>query len=484
MIHSYKWAKKNIGSLGKIVRTSKSLIWVDGLEGAVIGEGITLKTGEDGLIRKVGETVEVMIFSDEILPIGAEVARTGSQLKVSVGDGLLGHTIDSQGYTYDGKEKSKDSANMEVETTAVGISGRDTIRDFCETGIVTVDLVVPLGKGQRELIIGDQKTGKSYFALQTIITQAKEGSICVIGLIGKERAEVHRVDKLLEDAGVRENCIIVSEPADANAARIFISPYTAMTVAEYFRDQGRDVVVMLDDLTYHAIRYREISLIGERFPGRDSYPGDIFYVHSRLLERAGSFRVKDKTVTITCLPVAETIDGDLTGFIETNLMSMTDGHLFFDKNLFFRGRRPAVNVFLSVTRVGRQTQSKLLRETGQKILSALSSYDDLQRFLRFGPELTPQAKETIRLAEGIETLMTQKNMVGIESSVQVWMVGMLWAGLWDGKSSEQLAKLVQGNENMLTYIKELVGKSGNFEQLEKNIQAKGATWKKLGDKIS
>ena len=201
-----------------------------------------------------------------------------------------------------------------------------------------------------------------------------------------------------------------------------------MAVAEHFRDQGKDTLVIIDDLSYHAIRYREMAILSDRFPGRDSYPSDIFYLHARLLERAGSFMVDGKSVTITCLPTVTTVDGDISGYIATNIMSMTDGHLYFDKNLFFDGVRPAINIFLSVTRVGRQTQSKEARAWGQRILTTMSEYSELKRFLRFGTELTDHIKESIRLAHGLKDLLKQNANTRVDPSTQLAMLEKLWKG--------------------------------------------------------
>lgn len=430
MIHSFEWAVKNIKEIGKVIKNDRSIVWVSELPGAVVGEGISFASGAHGMVTKLADTyVEVMSFADTFIPVGEEAARTGEPLKVSVGDGMLGDTFDALGHiTSQEKEPSHKSENREIEIEAWTMNKRAPITELLETGVTIVDTVVPIAKGQRELIIGDQKTGKTHFLTQTVKTQAARGTVCIIALIGKEQSEILRLQQQLESAGVIHNCIIIAEPAYASAARLTLVPFTAMTVAEYFRDQGRDSLLIIDDLSYHAVRYREMAILSDRFPGRDSYPSDIFYLHARLLERSGSFLVGDKAVTITCLPIVTTIDSDITGYITTNLMSMTDGHLYFDKNLFFDGVRPAVNVFLSVTRVGRQTQSKAARDWGQKILNTMNEYSRLKRFLRFGAELTPHIKESIRLAHGLKELLKQNGGAGIPLKDQLEKLDRLWKG--------------------------------------------------------
>lgn len=440
MMHSFDWSKTHIKDTGRVVKTSASYVWVEGLKDARIGEVVSFATGTHGIVTKLDRPMQMMSFAQSTLKVGTEAARTSESLHVSVGDGLWGKTVDALGYLEgEEKRKSHETKNCPVEVTAGDISTRAEIDEFFPTGVAIVDLMTPLGKGQRELVIGDQKTGKTAFVLHAMITQAKAGTKCVLALIGKQRAEIARIEKMLATAGVRKNVIIVAEPARSAASRIFIVPYAAMTIAEHFRDLGQDVLVVLDDLSYHALRYREMALLGDAYPGRDAYPGDIFSIHSRLLERAGSFSVHGKKATITCLAVVETVEGDLTGYIQTNLMSMTDGHLFFDKNLFYEGIRPAVNVFISVTRVGKQTQPKHLKEVGQKILGVMSRYTDLKRFLRFGPELTHDAQETIRLAQGMKNFFTQRD-VSFSLNEETALADLLFSGSWDGKDASAKLK--------------------------------------------
>lgn len=471
MIHSFDYASKKIGEVGKVIYADKSIVAVTDLPQAVIGEGVSFENGAHGTVTRLAEDhAEVMVFARELVAVGEKVARTGELLKITVGDGMLGDTFDSLGYILDGeKDPSKSSENRPVETPAWEIDKRREITEFCTTGVMMVDTLVPLGKGQRELVIGDQKTGKTHFVLQVVKAQAARGVISVIALVGKEQAEIIRIENELVAAGVRDRCVIVAEPAKASAARITIAPFTAMAIAEYFRDQGRDTLVVMDDLSHHAVRYREMALLSDRFPGRDSYPSDVFYLHARLLERAGCFEVNGKPVSITCLPIVTTVDGDIAGYIETNIMSMTDGHLYFDRNLFFDGVRPAVNVFLSVTRVGRQTQSKLSREIGQRVLSVMAEYGNLKRFLRFGAELSPEVKEKIRLARGLKSLMTQSGRLLIAPETQLWMIASLWAKI-DLEDSEGYAARMQNNPTARALITQAVKQAKDMDELVKIVE--------------
>lgn len=474
MIHSYGWAKKNVGEVGRVVKSSRSIALVTGLTGAVLGESVSFEMGAHGVVtRLLPDKVEVMVFADQPLPYGEMGARTGKPLMVTVGDGMLGETFNALGYVENGgRDVSRESESRAVEVVAGGIDQRAEITKFFETGVTIVDTVVPISMGQRELVIGDQKCGKTHFLLSTIKHQAKMGTVCVIGLIGKEQSEIMRIERELERAKVREQCVIIAEPASASAAALTVVPFTAMTVAEYWRDLGRDSLVILDDLSYHSYRYREMALLSDRYPGRDAYPSDIFYLHARLLERAGSFVVNGKAVTITCLPVVTTIEGEISGYIETNIMSMTDGHLFFDKNLFFDGVRPAVNIFLSVTRVGRQTQHKIQREVGQRILKVMAEYGELKRFLRFGSELTPKVKESMRLAHGIKEALKQNGHMGVCWQEQIYALACLWAGVWEGKEIEKYVERWRENKATRGEIVAAVENVDNFEQLVRAVKSK------------
>lgn len=420
MIHSFDYCVEKIGEVGKVQETMEFLVKADGLPRATIGEGVTFETGEHGRILSLEkDLVEILVLSQTPVRPGIRVARTGIPVSISAGEGVLGHMLNTIGHSLtDRRQKSYKVEKRAIETTPVGIMQRRKISHFFETGIPLVDLLVPIGMGQRELVIGDRKTGKSHFLLQTILTQAKLGNIVIYCAIGKRKTEIKSIDEFLERNKILQNCVIIAADSHSSPGEIFLAPYTAMTIAEHFRDQGKNIYVILDDLTTHAKYYREISLLAGRFPGRESYPGDIFHVHSKLLERAGCFKVDGKEGTITCLPVAESVGGDMTGYIQTNLMSMTDGHIYFDSELFYQGRRPAINVFLSVTRVGRQTQSPVFRELGSRLMALLQKYEQAKRFLRFGPELSTEIKDILDKGNAVNTFFNKVGFISVSLDEQ------------------------------------------------------------------
>ncbi len=469
MIHSFAYAKDKIGELGQVVAVRNSIVWVDGLAGAALGEAVSFDDERNGIVMGLqADRVEVAVFSSQPLRVGQQVARTGESLRVSVGDEIVGSVIDALGYTVaGGKDLSANSAPREVFTQAQSIANRQIIEDFFTTGTILVDLLNPLGKGQRELVLGDRQVGKTYYTLRTIITQAKMGVVCVIALIGKQKKEIRRVVETLQQAGVSERCVVVVADAQSSLGEIYVAPYTAMAVAEHFRDHGQETLVVLDDLTTHASFYREMALLTNRFPGRDSYPGDIFYVHASLLERAGNFMVGKKAVAITCLPVAELNSGDMTGYIQTNLMSMTDGHIYFDHELFLKGRRPAVNMFLSITRVGRQTQTPLMRDVEVQIMSVMQQAEHLQRFLRFGAEVTEHARETLDLVEALWQLFAQDDYRSYPIEIQLLLLACAFEGRADLRSHVELDKYLH-NAKVLSKARDLVKQSKTLRQLIDN----------------
>jgi len=403
MIHSFKYAKRHTKDVGEVISPGESWVKVQGFKKGFLGEAVSFETDEKGLIFGLEDgTADVLVFSRNPLKNKTKVARTAESLKISVGDGILGASVNSLGYyLHPQKKPSEDTFPRIIDVPPPGVSLRKKITENLITGVPVVDFLVPLGKGQRELVIGDMRTGKTHLLSQVVISQAQEGTICVYCLIGKRKAEVKRLENLLREKKVLSKSVIVAATSYDPPAMVYLAPFAAMAIAEHFRDEGRDTLVVLDDMTAHANYYRELMLTAGHFPGRESYPSDIFHVQSRIIERAGNFIIDDKQASITCLPVAETQDGDLTGYIPTNLMSMTDGHIFFDKEMYFQGVRPAINIFLSVTRVGRQTQHKLIRRLSEQLFKAISDYEEVLRFVRFGPEMTEKIKRKLEKGERV-----------------------------------------------------------------------------------
>ena len=465
MIHSFEFSVKTTGEVGRVEEAKDFLVKVSGLAHAKIGEGVTFETEEHGRVMAVGpDGVEVLLLSQNLMKPQTKVARTGSMLSISAGEGLLGHIINTLGHSLTSRrQKSHAPEKRAIEIAPSGISGRSRISRFFETGVALSDLLIPLGYGQRELIIGDRQSGKTHFLLQVVLSQVKLGRIVIYCLIGKRKSEIKFIDEFFEKHNITESTIIVASDAQSSPGEIYLAPYTGMTLAEYFRDQGNDVLVIFDDLTTHAKYYREIALLSGRFPGRESYPGDIFHIHSKLLERAGNFKN-----SITCLPVADTVGGDLTGYIQTNLMSMTDGHLYFDSDLYFQGKRPPINIFLSVTRVGRQTQSSLYRDIGFQLVRFLKRYDDIQRFIRFDIELSTEIQEGIQRGKQLLIFFNQIGYTLIPISVQAYIIGLIWLDRFEEKDIE---RSVNNYENKRTFKKSLDHICEKAKRMEELIKA-------------
>ncbi|MCL4353974.1 hypothetical protein M1349_00695 [Patescibacteria group bacterium] len=475
--------KKNLektGEIGFVSEVVHSIAHINGLPGAKPQELIIFEDGGFGQISNLGsDEVEATIFTENELNSGVRATRTNKTLEISVGEALLGHTLSPLGIPLDDSDfKGKKLEKRPIEFAPLDISSRHRIRETLNTGVVIIDMMLPVGKGQRELVIGDRKTGKTDFLLRTVLTQAKSGTVCVYAAIGKKRQDIRKVEEFFRKNNVMQNVIIVgSSPQDPTGV-IHLTPYSAMTIAEYFRDKGRDSLVILDDLSTHAKFYREIALLGKRFPGRNSYPGDMFFTHARLLERAGCFALPDgKTATITCLPVVETTQGDLSGYIQTNIMSMTDGHIYFDSDLFAKGRRPAINPFLSVTRVGHQTHSSLARDINRELTSFLTLYEKMQTFIHFGAELNDNIKKILATGDKVLFFFNQAANDIIPPSMQSYLFGLLWLGSWEDKSLEdvekEMKKLIDQYEKSSGFkqkIDELVSKHSTFNDFLNSLR--------------
>ena len=467
------------GEIGYVKRVVNVIVYAHGLPSARPGELVIFENNELGKVISLGpEIVEIMTFSKKTVRVGEKVARTGKSIEIPVGRELLGKIIDPFGIPLDNNTLiKKPSVSRPIEVIPSGIITRRTIKRQLDTGVGIVDLMVPIGRGQRQLVIGDRKTGKTNFLLQTIVSASKEGIICIYSAIGKKKIDIKRVEEYFIKNNVMGNIVIVASTSQDPAGLIYITPYASMTIAEYFRDQGQDTLVILDDLSTHAKFHREISLLANKFPGRNSYPGDMFFTHAKLLERAGNFAVNDKEIAITCMPVVESSEGDIAGYIQTNAMSMTDGHIYFDSNLFSEGRRPAINPFLSVTRVGKQTQTSSKRSINRELLSFLTLFDKLRNFSHFGAELTESVRVTLDTGTRILGIFDQDPNIIIPSNVQTIFLTLIWIGsiketdtkklnLYRGK----LVGLYNSNSAYREYIDKIVSSSKTFNDLILAVQ--------------
>lgn len=429
MIKQFEKLMEETGEYGVVYEVRHPIVLIEGLPKVKAHEVILFESGKKAEVSTINRgKVEARVFSDEPVKVGTKVTRTDNLLSVPVGKELLGQVVTPLGEPFDEAQKiSIPQKRRDLDVRPIGISGRHKVEKQLVTGIAIVDLLLPVGKGQRELVIGDKKTGKTSLLLTAIKAQVSEGAVAIYAAIGKEKSEIKRVVQFFEKENLSKNIVVVATSSYDSPSLIFQTPYSAMSIAEHFRDEGIDALLILDDMSTHAKFYRELSLLSKRFPGRDSYPGDIFYVHSRLLERAGNFKhEKVEQVAITCLPVVQLVEGDFAGYIPTNLMGITDGHIFLDSDIYYEGRRPAVNIHLSVTRVGRQTLSKLSREINKLLLAFLTRYDRIQDVSHFGQELTDDVRKALNLGEMIYVFFNQHYQETIPAEVQLIIISMLF----------------------------------------------------------
>ena len=464
---TFKDCLAKTSEMGFVEELMLSVARVSGIPGAHLREQVLFESGQRGEIISLRPNIaEVMVFSREPLRVGTRVVRVGYPFSILAGEKLLGRIIDSLGEPLEGEKDwtERDMQWLPVDVRPGEIATRKRISRGFETGVMLVDLLIPLGYGQRELILGDRKTGKSQLLWRAVKTQVRQGNICIYAAVGKKKMEILQTWNFLKDSGIASSTVMIASGANDSAGEIFLTPYTAVTLAEYFRDKGRDVLLVIDDMTTHAKYYRELALLSRKFPGRDSYPGDIFHIHSKLLERAGNFT----TGSITCLPLAETQMGDITGYIQTNLMSMTDGHIYFDSELFFAGRRPAIDPFLSVTRVGRQTQSPLQKDISSRLLTMLSDYEKTTRFVKFGTELGENSRAILDMGEKIWQFFDQPINEIVPRPLAMVLFALLISGNFNPKNTQKaidnydearIAKLLEGCET----VDQLIDKINNLK---------------------
>ncbi|QOP40994.1 F0F1 ATP synthase subunit alpha [Sulfurimonas marina] len=399
----------DINETGKIVSYADGVAKVYGLSNVMAGEMVEFEDGTRGLVMNLEEaSVGVVILgSGENLREGMSVKRLGKLLRVPVGDALLGRVVNALGEPIDGKGPIEATETRFVEEKAPGIMERKSVHEPLATGIKAIDALVPIGRGQRELIIGDRQTGKTTVAVDTIINQKGNGVVCVYVAVGQKESTVAQIVRRLEEHGAMEYTIIVSATAAEAAALQFLAPYTGVTMGEYFRDNARHGLIVYDDLSKHAVAYREMSLILRRPPGREAYPGDVFYVHSRLLERAAKLSDEEGAGSLTALPIIETQAGDVAAYIPTNVISITDGQIFLETDLFNSGVRPAINVGLSVSRVGGAAQIKATKQVAGTLRLDLAQYRELQAFAQFASDLDEVSRKQLERGQRMVEVLKQ-----------------------------------------------------------------------------
>lgn len=423
----------SISEIGHVVSVSDGIARVSGLTSVASMEEVIFASGARGLALNLETDMVgvVIVRGADLVCEGEEVTGTKHVLSIPVGEALLGRVVDPLMNPLDGKTLTGLTETSLVEKIAPGVMEREPVNQPMQTGIKSIDAIIPVGRGQRELIIGDRQTGKTSIAIDTIINQKDSGIICVYVAIGQKESKIAQIVEKLRDAGALSYTVIVLAGASHSAALSYLAPYTGVAIAEYFMDKKKDVLVVYDDLSKHAVAYREMSLLLKRPPGREAYPGDVFYLHSRLLERACRRNEEAGGGSITALPIIETQAGDISAYIPTNVISITDGQIFLDANLFYKGIRPAIDVGTSVSRVGSSAQSKAMKKNAGKMKLAMAQYRELESFSQFDSDLDADTKRTIERGKRTQEMLKQGLGSPLSTALQVASVYSVNNGFLD-----------------------------------------------------
>lgn len=440
-----------VSDIGNVVSVSDGIARVSGLAQVASMEEVVFASGARGLALNLeSDLVGVVIITGaEKVREGEEVKRTKQVLSIPVGEGLLGHVVDPLMNSLDGTKLSQLDGLELVEKIAPGVMEREPVNVPLQTGVKAIDAMIPVGRGQRELIIGDRQTGKTTIAIDTIINQKGNGVICVYVAVGQKESKIAQIVEKLREAGAMDYTVVVLAGASHSAALSFLAPYSGTAVAEYFMNKKKDVLVVYDDLSKHAVAYREMSLLLRRPPGREAYPGDVFYLHSRLLERACRRNENAGGGSITALPIIETQAGDVSAYIPTNVISITDGQIFLDSNLFYKGMRPAIDVGLSVSRVGGSAQTKAMKKNAGKMKLAMAQYRELESFAQFDSDLDHETKKTIERGKRTAEMLKQSNGNPIKTALQIASVYAVNNGFLDAVAVTDVSKWEKGMHEYL-----------------------------------
>lgn len=467
--------------VGKVVEVFDGIAKVTGLRDVKSSEMVSFAGGEVGVVLNLEEnTVGIIVLGDfSKIKEGDIVTPTSKILEVPVGDAQIGRVLNALGAPIDGKGQIKSVQNYPIEKVAPGVVTRQGVDQPLSTGIKAIDALIPVGRGQRELIIGDRQTGKTAIAIDTILNQKGQNIICVYVSIGQKDSKLRKLQTRLEEGGAMAYTIIVSAGSSEPAALSYIAPYTGVAIAEYFMDQGKDVLIIYDDLSKHAVAYREISLLLRRPPGREAYPGDVFYLHSRLLERACRRNKEYGGGSITALPIIETQAGDLSAYIPTNVISITDGQIFLETDLFYKGIRPAVNVGFSVSRVGSSAQIKAMKKVAGTLKLDLAQFRELEAFAQFGSDLDDTTKRQLERGKRAVELLKQAQYSPVIVEHQVVALYALVKGYLDQVPLDRIKEFEAGvieyaENNAKTFMKEVREKKmwsdAGEEELKKAIE--------------
>ncbi|MBP6985728.1 MAG: F0F1 ATP synthase subunit alpha [Alphaproteobacteria bacterium] len=419
----------NLEEVGQVLEVGDGIARVHGLDNIQAGEMVTFDDGTKGMALNLeDDNVGIVIFGeDRSIKEGASVKRTGHIVEVPTGKSLLGRVVDALGNPIDGKGQISDTVSKQVDVKAPGIISRQPVTEPMQTGIKAIDSLVPVGRGQRELIIGDRQTGKTTLAIDAILNQKEKNQssneseklYCIYVAVGQKRSTVAQIVKTLEDHGALEYTTVVAATASDPAPLQFLAPYTGCTMGEYFRDNGMHALIVYDDLSKQAVAYRQMSLLLRRPPGREAYPGDVFYLHSRLLERAAKLSDAEGGGSLTALPIIETQAGDVSAYIPTNVISITDGQIFLESDLFYKGVRPAINVGLSVSRVGSAAQVKAMKQVAGSVKLELAQYREMESFAQFASDLDKATQQLLARGERLTELLKQTQHTPFSMEEQV-----------------------------------------------------------------
>ena len=439
--------------VGTVVTVGDGIATIYGIDHAMYGEIVTFENGLKGMVQDIRRTeIGCILFGkDTGIKEGTKVTRTGKRAGVPVGEEFLGRIINALGAPIDGKGAIKEADYMPVEQEAPSIADRQSVNEPLQTGILSIDSMFPIGKGQRELIIGDRQTGKTSIALDTIINQRGKDVVCIYVAIGQKASTVAKIVSTLEKNDAMDYTIIVASTASDPAPLQYIAPYAGTSMAEYFMHKGKDVLIVYDDLSKHAVAYRTLSLLLGRSPGREAYPGDVFYLHSRLLERSSKLKDSLGGGSITALPIIETQAGDVSAYIPTNVISITDGQIFLESDLFFSGMRPAVNVGLSVSRVGGAAQTKAMKKATGTVRIDLAQFREMEVFTQFSSDLDENTKEQLTYGKGLMELLKQPLCHPLSMAEQVITLVAATNKLF---LNVDIKKVKQTQMDMLAYFKD------------------------------
>ncbi|PTN17635.1 F1F0 ATP synthase subunit alpha [Saccharomyces cerevisiae] len=470
----------NLNETGRVLAVGDGIARVFGLNNIQAEELVEFSSGVKGMALNLepGQVGIVLFGSDRLVKEGELVKRTGNIVDVPVGPGLLGRVVDALGNPIDGKGPIDAAGRSRAQVKAPGILPRRSVHEPVQTGLKAVDALVPIGRGQRELIIGDRQTGKTAVALDTILNQKRwnNGSdeskklYCVYVAVGQKRSTVAQLVQTLEQHDAMKYSIIVAATASEAAPLQYLAPFTAASIGEWFRDNGKHALIVYDDLSKQALAYRQLSLLLRRPPGREAYPGDVFYLHSRLLERAAKLSEKEGSGSLTALPVIETQGGDVSAYIPTNVISITDGQIFLEAELFYKGIRPAINVGLSVSRVGSAAQVKALKQVAGSLKLFLAQYREVAGFAQFGSDLDASTKQTLVRGERLTQLLKQNQYSPLATEEQV---PLIYAGVNGHLDGIELSRIGEFESSFLSYLK------SNHNELLTEIREKGELSKEL-----